>query len=598
MIRQPETCNRDLSRLRGPRLGMRVKKEMCLALLLISFLPSEAAHAVTVRAADFGYNPVDATSALQAAIDSGADTVIVDKMAADWTIQPVFLNSSNQRIVFEDGVKVVAKAGSFHGIYDCLFLANAQSNITLSGYGATLQMRKDDYLSSDYTDSEFRMAIRLGGCTNVTIEGLTILDTGGDGVCMASWGPDRPWCENVVIRDIVCDNNYRQGISICSVKNLLVDNCIFANTNGTPPASGIDIEPDKLFERIDQVTIQNSIIHANAATNGGIQFALNNFGGEPYKDARVDINHCTIVGNSNQGMWLWDTTSGLTVRNSLFVSNTGYGVYQLYNNLGTLSVEHSAFWDNGSGATRMANVAATSVTGVDPKILSTDINHPYYMHLSADTATTISQGASDGRPMGARPVAPWSGLVLVKEHFTGDPGWIHGPDPDYAGNSFGYSATSRAGGETGEIGGTVHSIGRSIPGTPPVFYGKDLVKPLTLEDSFELNWNTEDGADYYGEQGLNSYVRFGYFDRDAITTWYPVHMGLQMGDDAIYLIYSMHETGWTQQKLLKAGISGTTGHRLRFIYDPDAGPYGRISGQYNDEPIVSMDLTSGDRVRW
>ena len=114
-----------------------------------------------VDASEYGFDAADATSALQAAIDSGAATVFVPNMGTDWIIRPIFLNSSNQEIIFAEGVVVTAKEGQFHGLTDTLFTARDQDGITLIGYGATLRMHKDDYLGPDYTHSEFRNALRF-----------------------------------------------------------------------------------------------------------------------------------------------------------------------------------------------------------------------------------------------------------------------------------------------------------------------------------------------------------------------------------------------------------------------------------------------------
>ena len=48
----------------------------------------------------------------------------------------------------------------------------------------------------------------------------------------------------MVIRDVVCDRNYRLGIAVINVENLLVENCVLENSAGTDPQAGIDLEPD------------------------------------------------------------------------------------------------------------------------------------------------------------------------------------------------------------------------------------------------------------------------------------------------------------------------------------------------------------------
>ena len=54
------------------------------------------ANAGEVRASEFGWNAEDATAALQAAIDSGAERVVVDRQEGDWIVRPIFLRKSKR----------------------------------------------------------------------------------------------------------------------------------------------------------------------------------------------------------------------------------------------------------------------------------------------------------------------------------------------------------------------------------------------------------------------------------------------------------------------------------------------------------------------
>jgi hypothetical protein len=67
----------------------------------------------------------------------------------------------------------------------------------------------------------------------------------------------------VVIRDVVCDRNYRQGISVITAENLLIENCLLKNTAGTAPAAGIDFEPNRASERLVDCVMRNCIIENN-----------------------------------------------------------------------------------------------------------------------------------------------------------------------------------------------------------------------------------------------------------------------------------------------------------------------------------------------
>ena len=87
----------------------------------------------TANAAWWGFDPADSTAALQGAIDSGAQRVVVPYMGSDWIVLPIKL-ASDQEIIFEPGVVVTAKKGAFRGRGDSLFSAANQTNITLRGY--------------------------------------------------------------------------------------------------------------------------------------------------------------------------------------------------------------------------------------------------------------------------------------------------------------------------------------------------------------------------------------------------------------------------------------------------------------------------------
>ena len=134
------------------------------------------------NAAWWGFDDKDSTNALQSAINSGAEKVIVPFMGYDWAVRPIYL-ASDQEIYFEPGVVIIAKKGQFKNNHDSVFRANGKKNITLSGYGAAIRMHKEDYRDpNNYEQGEWRMGIYLVSCSNIKVLGLTIADTGGDGI--------------------------------------------------------------------------------------------------------------------------------------------------------------------------------------------------------------------------------------------------------------------------------------------------------------------------------------------------------------------------------------------------------------------------------
>ena len=213
------------------------------------------------NAAWWGFNREDSTEALQAAINSGAKTLIVPFMGEPWIVRPLQLRSQ-QEIILEPGVLILAKKGEFQGGGDSLFTAVGQSNLVIRGYGATLRMHKRDYQNPPYTKAEWRMGIALRGCRHVLIEGLRVESTGGDGFYVDGAG-DSSASEDITIRNCVAYDNHRQGLSVISVVNLLVENCLFANTWGTAPEAGIDLEPDTEKNRLVNCVIRNCTFENN-----------------------------------------------------------------------------------------------------------------------------------------------------------------------------------------------------------------------------------------------------------------------------------------------------------------------------------------------
>lgn len=213
------------------------------------------------RASWWGYAPEDATRSLQAAIGSRVPRLIVDNVGAPW-ITDRLVCVSDQEIVFEKGVEVLAKKGAFTGTSDALFSLISVTNVTLSGAGATLRMRRSDYDAPPYVKAEWRHVLTVKSSVNIRVEGLTLAESGGDGIylgCVRSEWPNR----DITIRDVVCARNYRQGISVISAENLLIENTVMRDTAGTPPAAGIDFEPNHFGERLKNCVMRNCATENN-----------------------------------------------------------------------------------------------------------------------------------------------------------------------------------------------------------------------------------------------------------------------------------------------------------------------------------------------
>ena len=275
----------------------------------------------TAYASWWGFDEADSTRFLQAAVDSGAKKVVVPYMGRDWIVTPIRL-TGDQEIVLEPGVVIVAKRGAFKGTHDSLFRAQSQSHISIGGHGATLKMQKKDYMGSAYQKAEWRSALYFDSCSHLKVYGLTIRDTGGDGIYLGDAG-EPGYNQNVVIEDVNFENNYRQGISIISAEDVLIEDCVFKDTGGTGPAAGIDLEPDGPSSRLANIKVRNCI----AENNQGPAFIVSpaHLSSES-NEISVLFENCTVKSGFGHGLMVSgvkdDGPKGLIEFRNCHVRNT------------------------------------------------------------------------------------------------------------------------------------------------------------------------------------------------------------------------------------------------------------------------------------
>ena len=311
-----------------------------VALALCAFGASGADRVVT--ASSFGWSVEDSTAALQAAFDSGARTVVIDRQAGDWITRPLFITNSNIEVVLADGVTLKAKPGEYHGNRDCLIcIAKNVKNIMLRGSGnSILAMNKADYVDpkNGYSFSEWRHAVSILMAQNVTVKDLTILSSGGDGIYVN--GAKGVTLENLVLRD-----HYRQGMSPISVTDMTVRRCVFNDTLGTPPQSGIDMEPNQEKHRFMNVVYEDCVFNGNQSHGINLHFANFNARTQPVS---ITFRRCKAYGNKN---------TGLTIMTGVPNRIEKFGQVK-----GALRFEDCEFANNGREAVKILN---HSTNGMD-----------------------------------------------------------------------------------------------------------------------------------------------------------------------------------------------------------------------------------------
>jgi hypothetical protein len=291
------------------------------------------------NAAWWGFDVDDSTEALQAAIKSGAKRVVVPNLKRDWIVRPIQL-AGDQELVFEDGVVVAAKRGEYRGGGDTVFTATKVKDLTIRGRGATIRMNKEDYIYGlvlknlnwqrgfgQYPKAEWRSVLALRGCTNVEVTGLTLRDSGGDGIYIDRADAKTP-CREIRIKNVVCDNNYRQGMSVIGVEGLTVEDCAFRNTWGTPPSAGVDLEPDSPEHTLKRIVFRNCRFEDNYSDGILIFLSLQK---STSAEVSIRFEHCHVSSRFGSGIRVArahdDGPRGLIEFHDSTVENTqAYGI--------------------------------------------------------------------------------------------------------------------------------------------------------------------------------------------------------------------------------------------------------------------------------
>lgn len=154
-------------------------------------------------------------------------------------------------------------------------------NIRLHGTGEVI----GDKYDHTGTEGEWGMGVSISQCNNVYISDLTIKDCWGDCIYICAESTD------IRINNCSLDNGRRQGISITSAGNILIENCVISNVGGTSPGYAIDVEPN-INDTIESVIIRNvKAIDCNGGfmTWGGAEGCL-------IKD--VELYDCYVKGAS------------------------------------------------------------------------------------------------------------------------------------------------------------------------------------------------------------------------------------------------------------------------------------------------------------
>jgi hypothetical protein len=175
--------------------------------------------------------------------------------------------------------------------YYALLLLNV-SNVEISGGKITGD--RDRHTGSG---GEWGMGIEIGGrdidwnsgyANRIYVHDVFIQKCWGDGICIGGGSKD------VEIRNVVCTQNRRQGLSITKATNVRVFDSEFSYTNGTAPECGVDIEPDL-----------------------------------PAAAVGIYMENCLFKGNKKYGLLIYKNASSVTIKNCIVEENNSCGIVSL-----------------------------------------------------------------------------------------------------------------------------------------------------------------------------------------------------------------------------------------------------------------------------
>ena len=138
-----------------------------------------------------------------------------------------------------------------------------------------------------YNHSEFRFGIAAYSSSHLRVLGLNISSTGGDGLYLED-------TDNVHVKDVALVDNFRQGMSVISAENMTVEDSLLADTGGTWPKCGLDLEPDYPYQKFVNLTFRR----VESRGNDGCGFSVAP-GALAARPQRISITFEDCIAESN-----------------------------------------------------------------------------------------------------------------------------------------------------------------------------------------------------------------------------------------------------------------------------------------------------------
>lgn len=168
---------------------------------------------------------------------------------------------SNRTIWFDNAT--IRKAGSFEHEYDNILLIDGSSNVALFGTGTVDYNRAATQLDS----GEHGMCMTIGGgASHILISGIHFVNAWGDGLYVNN-------ANYVRIKDVLCQNNRRNAISLIAGQHMRISDSYFLDSTGTAPGAGISIENNSSNDVLADVELRHCFCSGNVGYYGADVYA-------------------------------------------------------------------------------------------------------------------------------------------------------------------------------------------------------------------------------------------------------------------------------------------------------------------------------------
>ena len=153
---------------------------------------------------------------------------------------------------------------------------------------------------------------------NITIKNITLKNAWGDGLYVVD-------SANINTYNVVADGNRRNGYSIISCDGFSSNNDYIANTDGTAPEAGVDIEPNEATEVLKNIVFNNLKTYNNGGA--GIDIHLSQQTNDT-PNINIVVNNYYDEG-SGVGIQIYKnqyTKGKILINNPYLLNNYGVGI--------------------------------------------------------------------------------------------------------------------------------------------------------------------------------------------------------------------------------------------------------------------------------